>query len=47
MGEIPVPVSSDDKSTLKGLQANMNSIAQKIQEKIKHQAEVIKTTTIF
>jgi len=41
MGEIPVPVSSDDKSALKNLQANMNSISQKIQEKIKRQGEVI------
>jgi hypothetical protein len=41
MNEIPIPISADDKSSLKGLKALMNSLAQKIQERIKVQAEVL------
>ncbi len=31
MTEIPIPISADDKSSLKGLKALMNNLAQKIQ----------------
>ena len=41
MREIPIPISSDDKNSLKGLKASMNTLAQKIQERIKLQADVL------
>ena len=41
MNEIPIPISADDKSSLKGLKAQMNSLAQKIQERIKVQEDVL------
>lgn len=41
MNEIPIPVSNDDKSALKGLKANMNSLAQKIQDRIQLQKTVL------
>ena len=37
MSEIPIPISADDKSSLKGLKAQMNALAQKIEERIKAQ----------
>ena len=41
MNEIPIPISADDKSSLKSLKAQMNSLAQKIQERIKVQEDVL------
>ena len=40
MAEIPVPVSSDDRASLKALKATMNSLGQKIQERIRAQRQV-------
>ena len=41
MREIPIPISSDDKNSLKGLKNSMHSLSQKIQERIKVQADVL------
>ena len=41
MSEIPIPISADDKSSLKGLKAQMNALAQKIEERIKAQGDVL------
>ncbi len=40
MAEIPIPVSADDRASLKALKANMNTLGHKIQDRIRAQAQV-------
>ena len=40
MAEIPIPVSADDRASLKALKANMNALGQKIAERLRAQAGV-------
>ncbi len=41
MAEIPVPVSSDDRASLKALKATMHTLGQKIGERIRAQRQVL------
>ena len=41
MNEIPIPISPDDKNSLKSLKSSMNTLAQKIHERIRAQSDVL------